>query len=306
MPVRAGLWPRAIALLIDGCLITFVLGSLGILFCLYRLAAESGSLTRWWVLELGMPPNLQVLQDLNIPLPPNFQVTHLVRCTKTLLGYVHDRVLIVAEITRSGATTTTRELTFPLDAEGLPRDRSISILYGSWFCGLHVLLEWQLATLGKDLMDIRVQSSAGGPPTLVQAIKRFLVRFFPTILLGSLSLMPIAGVSFTTAPALFWFVGLVSLLSFMAVQVNFIVEVRRRALPGMTVLPARKWLSDDKAPFRPVRRRYSGDRGGAGSARLGLRKLAFCRGHIRDKSLALPHISTGKCDRWKSSPHWKA
>ena len=43
--------------------------------------------------------------------------------------------------------------------------------------------------------------------------------------------MPIAGVSFTTAPALFWFVGLVSLLSFMAVQVNFIVEVRRRALP---------------------------------------------------------------------------
>ena len=39
------------------------------------------------------PQNLQVLQDLNIPLPPNFQVTDLVRCTKSLLGYVHDRVL---------------------------------------------------------------------------------------------------------------------------------------------------------------------------------------------------------------------
>ena len=39
---------------------------------------------------------------------------------------------------------------------------------------------------------------------------------------------------------------------------------------------------------------------------LGLRKLAFCRGDIRDKLAALPHHSTGKCDRWKSSPRWKA
>jgi len=232
MPVRAGLWPRAIALFIDGCLITFVIGFLGLV-----LFVPTGGRIRVADVLVGSrtctTPNLQVLQDLNIPLPPNFQVTHLVRCTKTLLGYVHDRVLIVAEITRSGATTTTRELTFPLDAEGLPtRPFYLDSLWFLVFAAYMLLLEWRTGrTLGKDLMDIRVQSLAGGPLTLVQAIKRFLVRFFPTILLGSLSLMPIAGVSFTTAPALFWLVGLVSLLSFMAVQVNFIVEVRRRALP---------------------------------------------------------------------------
>jgi uncharacterized RDD family membrane protein YckC len=232
MPVRAGLWPRAIALLIDGCLITVVLGSLGLV-----LFVPTGGRIRVADTLVGSrtctTPDLQVLQDLNIPLPQNFQVTDIVRCTKTVLGYVHDRVLIVAEITHSGATTTTRELTFPLDAEGLPtRTSYLDSLWFLVFAAYVLLLEWRTGrTLGKDLMDIRVQSLAGGPPTLVQAIKRFLVRFFPTILLGSLSLMSIAGVTATTAPALFWFAWLVSLLSFIAVVVNFIVEVRRRALP---------------------------------------------------------------------------
>jgi uncharacterized RDD family membrane protein YckC len=232
MPVRAGLWPRAIALLIDGCLITFVLGFLGL-----ALFVPTGGRIRVADTLVGSrtctTPNLQILQDLNIPLPQNFQVTHIARCTKTLLGYVHDRVLIVAEITHSGATTTTRDLTIPLDAEGLPtRPFYLDSLWFLVFAAYVLLLEWRTGrTLGKDLMDIRVQSLAGGPPTLVQAIKRFLVRFFPPILLGSLPLMSIAGVSSTTAPALFWFVGPVSLLSFVAVLVNFIVEVRRLALP---------------------------------------------------------------------------
>ena len=229
MPVRAGLWPRAIALLIDGCLITFVLGFLGLV-----LFVPTGGRIRVADTLVGSrtctTPNLQILQELNIPLPQNFQVTNIARCTKTLLGYVHDRVLIVAEITHSGAATTTRGLTIPLDPEGLPtRTFYLDSLWFLVFAAYMLLLEWRTGrTLGKDLMDIRVQSLAGGPPTLVQAIKRFLVRFFPTILLGSLW---IAGVTATTAPALFWFVGLVSLLSLMAVQVNFIVEVRRRALP---------------------------------------------------------------------------
>jgi uncharacterized RDD family membrane protein YckC len=232
MTVRAGLWPRAIALVIDGCLITVVLGSLGLV-----LFVPTGGRIRVADTLVGSrtctTPNLQILQDLNIPLPQNFRVTDIARCTKTLLGYVHDRVLVVAEITHSGATTTTRELTIPLDTEGLPtRAFYLDSLWFLVFAAYVLLLEWRTGrTLGKDLMDIRVQSLAGGPPTLVQAVKRFLVRFFPTILLGSLSLMSIAGVTATTAPALFWFVGLVSLLSFMAVVANFIVEVRRRALP---------------------------------------------------------------------------
>ena len=229
MPVRAGLWPRAIALLIDGCLITVVLGFIGLV-----LFVPTGGRIRVADTLVGSrtctTPNLQILQDLNIPLSPNFQVTHLVRCTKTLLGYVHDRVLIVAEITRSGATTTTRELTFPLDAEGLPtRPFYLDSLWFLVFAAYVLLLEWRTGrTLGKDLMDIRVQSLAGGPPTLVQVVKRFLIRFFPAILLGVLSLISIAGVTDMTAPAFFWFV---ILLSFMAVLVNFVVEGRRLALP---------------------------------------------------------------------------
>jgi len=136
MSVRAGLWPRAIALFIDGCLITFVLGFLGLV-----LFVPTGGRIRVADTLVGSrtctTPNLQVLQDLNIPLPPNFQVTHLARCTKSLLGYVHDRVLIVAEITRSGATTITRELTFPPRCRG-PADATVLSRFSmvSGFCGL--------------------------------------------------------------------------------------------------------------------------------------------------------------------------
>ena len=40
--------------------------------------------------------------------------------------------------------------------------------------------------------------------------------------------------------------------------------------------------------------------------RVGLRKLAFCRGRIRDKSAALSLHFSRKYVRWTSSPHWKA
>jgi uncharacterized RDD family membrane protein YckC len=232
MPVRTGLWPRAIALLIDGCLITLVLGFLGL-----ALFVPTGGRIRVAEMLVGSQTcaaqNQQVLQDLQIPLPPNFQATHLVRCTKTLLGYVHDRVLIVAELTHSGAATVTRELTFPLDARGLPAQPFyLDSLWFLVFAAYVLLLEWRAGrTLGKDLMDVRVQSSAEGTPTLGQVVKRFLVRFFPGILVGSLSLMSIAGVTATTAPAFFWSVWLASLLSSVAVLVNFVVEVRRNALP---------------------------------------------------------------------------
>jgi uncharacterized RDD family membrane protein YckC len=232
MPVRAGLWPRAIALLIDGCLITFVLGFLGLV-----LFAPTGGRIRVADTLVGSrtctTPNLQVLQDLNIPLPPNFQVTHLVRCTKTLLGYVHDRVLIVAEITRSEATTTIRELTFPLDAEGLPtRPFYLDSLWFLIFAAYVLLLEWRTGrTLGKDLMDVRVQSLAGGPPTLVQVVKRFLVRFFPLILAASLSFARGFGVLNLGDSGFPWVLWWLLMSPSLAIQANFIISVRHQSLP---------------------------------------------------------------------------
>jgi hypothetical protein len=221
------------ALLIDGCLVTLVLGFLGL-----ALFVPTGGKIRVADMLVGSrtctAQNPQVLQDLNIALPPNFQVTHLIRCTKTLLGYVHDRALIVAEITRSGAATVTRELTVPLDTEGLPtRPFYLDSLWFPVFAAYMLLLEWRTGrTLGKDLMDVRVQSLAGGLPKPVQVVKRFLVRFCPAIWPGSLFLMPMAGLTPTTAPALFWLVWLVSLLSCLAIILgNFVIEVRRGALP---------------------------------------------------------------------------
>jgi uncharacterized RDD family membrane protein YckC len=223
--VRAGLWPRAMALFIDGCLITVVLGVLGLVLFVptggkIRVAGESvGS-------QDCAPQNPQVLQELNVSVPPDLHITHVVRCTRSVLGYVHDRVLIVAEITRSGATTLTRERTFPLDTEGRPvRAFYLDSLSGLLFAAYVLLLEWRTGrTLGKDLMDIRVQSLGGNPPNLVQAIKRFFIRFLDIILLEILELIPMA-----TAPGLFWLV--VGLLYFVAVLVNFIISVRRNALP---------------------------------------------------------------------------
>jgi uncharacterized RDD family membrane protein YckC len=232
MPVRAGLWPRAIALIIDGCLITLVLGLLGLV-----LFVPTGGRIRVADTLVGSrtctTPNLEVLQDLNIPLPPNFQVTHLVRCTKPLLGYVHDRVLVVAEITRSGATTTIRELTFPLDAEGLPtRPFYLDSLWFLIFAAYVLLLEWRTGrTLGKDLMDVRVQSLAGGPPTLVQVVKRFLVRFFPLILASSLPFAQRFGVLNLGGSGFPWVLWWLLMSPFLAIQGNFIIAVRRRSLP---------------------------------------------------------------------------
>jgi hypothetical protein len=180
IPVRAGLWPRAIALLIDGCLVTLVLGFLGL-----ALFVPTGGKIRVADMLVGSrtctAPNPQILKDLNIALPPDFQVTHLVRCTKTLLGYVHDRVLIVAEITQSGTTAVTRDFTFPLDTEGLPtRPFYLDSLWLPVFAAYVLLLEWRAGrTLGKDLMDVRVQSVAGGLPTLVQVVNGFSFVFVP-------------------------------------------------------------------------------------------------------------------------------
>jgi uncharacterized RDD family membrane protein YckC len=219
------------ALFIDGCLITLILGVVG-----FALFGPTDGRVRVDNMLVGSQTcyeqNLQALQEFNLPLPADFQVTQVARCTKSILGHVHDRVLILAEITRSGAVTQTRQLTFPLDAEGRP----VQVFYldNLWFLifAAYVLfMEWRAGrTLGKDLMNIRVQSVTGAPPSFVQVVKRFLIRFFPMLVEG-LVFISLFGVTLTTAPGFFWLVWLVSLLSFAAIAVNVIVAVRRNTLP---------------------------------------------------------------------------
>src|SRR4051794_25011255 len=113
-PIRAGLWPRAIALLIDGCLISVVLGLVGLV-----LFGPTGGKIRVSEMLVGSQTctqqNPQILQNLDSSIPANFQTSYIVRCTKSVLGHVHDHVLIIGEITRSGPATRTRELTLPVD-----------------------------------------------------------------------------------------------------------------------------------------------------------------------------------------------
>lgn len=229
-PDRAGFWPRAIALFIDSCLITFILGFLGLVL----FAPTGGRIRVAGALVSSLqcsPQSLQVLQELNVSIPPDFQLTYIGRCTRSVLGHVHDRVLFVTDKVPSSAAGHARELTFPLDAEGRPtRAFYLDYLGGLLFAAYVLLSEWRTGrTLGKDLMDIRVQSLAGGPPNFVQTAKRFVLRFSGLILSEILSLLSVTGAIVSTAADFVWFgVGLV--LS-VAVLVNFIISVRRNALP---------------------------------------------------------------------------
>lgn len=227
-PVRAGFWPRAIALFIDSCLIAFILGFVGLIL----FAPTGGRVRVAGALVSSLqcsPQGLQVLQELNVSIPPDFQLTYIGRCTRSVLGHVHDRVLFVTDNVPSSAAGHARELTFPLDTEGRPtRAFYLDYLGGLLFAAYVLLSEWRTGrTLGKDLMDIRVQSLAGGPPSLVQVIKRFCIRFL--ILLEIPSWISMTGVSVSATAELIWF-GVGLLLS-VAVLANFILAVRRNALP---------------------------------------------------------------------------
>lgn len=224
-PVRAGLWPRAIALLIDGCCITLVLGILGLV-----LFAPTGGKIRVQHMLLGSQSctaeNPQIFQELDITLPSDFRVTQIGRCTNSLLGYVHDSVLVAAEVTRSGATTIIRELTYPLDTTGHPtRPFYLDSMWVLIFAIYVIALEWRTGrTLGKDLMDVRVRSQSGTGPGFAPVVKRFLVRFFGLVLLQCLSLI-------ATSPDVSLAVPIAGLLAFVAVSIDFVVSVRSGGLP---------------------------------------------------------------------------
>lgn len=223
--VRAGLWPRAIALLIDGCCITLVLGLLGLV-----LFTPTGGKIRVQHMLLGSQSctaeNPQVFQELDIALPSDFRVTQIARCTNSLLGHVHDSVLVAAEVTRSGATTIIRELTYPLDTAGHPtRPFYLDSMWVLIFAIYVIALEWRTGrTLGKDLMDVRVQSQSGASPGFAPVVKRFLVRFIGLVVLQCLSLI-------ATSPTVSLAILFAGLLAFVAVSIDFVLAVRRGDLP---------------------------------------------------------------------------
>ncbi len=229
--IRGRFWRRWFALVVDVLAIGVVLAALGILL----FGPTDGRI------RVGnVPVHVRTCYGLSsLPaefrLPQDFKVTHAARCTFSFLGYVYNRVMIVSEVTRSGAVTYTRSVTVAVDADGRPvwafyLDYLVIFL----LAGYLLLLEWRFgSTLGKNLLDLRVQSLGGGSLSFAQAAKRTFVRLLPVLILtpvlipamwldadGLLALLNY----FLPASAIAAAVGLILL-------VNFIVTVRRGNLP---------------------------------------------------------------------------
>jgi uncharacterized RDD family membrane protein YckC len=230
---RAGFWRRALAILIDLALIAFISTITGVLLFgptdgRIRVGSALIDFTRCSRVDP---------QQLTLPDPPPFHITNADRCTKAFFGIVHDRILRVAEITHSGATTYTRWMTYPVDADGhVTKAFYTDYLTLIVLVAYVLLLEWRYGwTLGKRVMHIRVQSLGGGPITFIQAVIRSAVRFLPWPLFALPFILPL----FTSYEAFFAFAAsttakMLILVTFIAALVfiaNYVAATCRRKLP---------------------------------------------------------------------------
>jgi uncharacterized RDD family membrane protein YckC len=162
-----------------------------------------------------------------VRLPPDFKVTHAARCTLQFLGCVYDLVVVLSEVTQSGAGTVIRTIWFAIDADGQPMRVFYLDYLGIFLFAAYLLTtEWRFGkTLGMDLLDMRVQSLGGGPLTFVQAGKRLSVRLIPTLIFAPLLFLTEAETD--TALILLTVAALAALIQL----INFIIAVRRGNLP---------------------------------------------------------------------------
>jgi uncharacterized RDD family membrane protein YckC len=230
---RAGFWRRALALAIDVVVVAFIVTVAGTI-----LFALTGGQVRLSTALIDTVSCAQVdPQQLVLPNPPPFRITHAERCTKRFFGYVHDRTLRVSEVTQSDSVTYIRAVTYPVGADGrlVPADYIDFMIYV--LLVVYVLvLEWRFGrTIGKRLVGIRVQSLGGGAMTFEQAVKRSVIRFLP----WPLFMVPFVLPLFTSYDAFFSFMTstnaqAIMLIFIVAVLVfvgNFVKATRRRELP---------------------------------------------------------------------------
>lgn len=226
---RARFWRRAIAFFIDVFTIGIFLSVLGL--ALFKptngaIRISSVPLSARHCSEVSSPP-------VGIRLPPDFRVTHIFRCTFQFLGFVYNRVGLISEVTPlRGGIFTTRTVRFAIDAHGQPVRAFYLDYLGIFLLPACLLLsEWRFGkTLGKYLLDVRVRSLSGGALTIGQAAKRLLVRSIPSLVLAPVVLLPYLmdpAATITVKPAPYVASGTAGL----ALLVNFIISVRRSALP---------------------------------------------------------------------------
>jgi uncharacterized RDD family membrane protein YckC len=229
--IRARFWRRLFAFIIDGLLISLVLGLVGLL-----LFAPTNGRVRVSTLPIFKNDCSVPTSDFaELHIPPDFHITNAARCTKSLLGHVFDRTLTVAEVTRSGSVTYTRSFTAAIDIDGHPiaafyLDYMFVIILAAYL----VVFEWRRgATVGQDLLGMHVQSLGGGPLTFTQAAKRLIMRyvpFAPFIVANYLAMMVDTARLFELL-VYFSGAGAISVLLSIVFLLNFIFSVRRGQLP---------------------------------------------------------------------------
>jgi uncharacterized RDD family membrane protein YckC len=230
---RAGFWRRAVAFLIDAVAVSLLLSVIGLV-----LFAPSGERIRVAAAFGNTDCAAVEPQQLKVSVPAGFRLTNAARCTRTFLGRVVDRTLVIEEVTKQAEKgdyeiTYKRSLTYPVDAEGHPVE--VFQLDDLWIYVLAVYLllaEWRFgATLGKKLLGVWVRPLAGGALTLDRTARRVLVRLVPFAPLAlSSTNAKIAGLMLESM-VLFLAVLGAWLLVWLVFLVNFVHAVRAGNLP---------------------------------------------------------------------------
>jgi len=170
---RAGFWRRLGALLCDAALVLIPLQvAVAILF----------SQTNGWVqgsfgFKTTICSPVSQLPDGLQPAPPD-GFNSIQDCRETLFGLVNGRALIVAKTTVNGLTKTSFFRSYPLDAEGRPREGTFDV---TWIAILSLLaymvcMEWRFGeTFGKLATGIRVVD-AENPASIGIPFGRALLR----------------------------------------------------------------------------------------------------------------------------------
>ena len=229
---RAGFWRRACAFAIDAMAISLLLSTLG--FALFEPSGERIRATPTFNDAdcTKVDPN-----QLKLTLPAGFKVTNVERCTRTFLGRVVDRVLVVEEVTKSEKGdyefTYKRSLSYAVDANGRPVDVVRLDDYYVYVLAVYLLLaEWLLgATLGKKLLGVWVKPLTGAGLKFDQVARRVLVRMIPFAPMGMPSVTAKIAMLLVENTALFAAALGAWVLIFVVFLVNFVRAVRVGQLP---------------------------------------------------------------------------
>lgn len=229
---RAGFWRRAAAFLIDAIVISLLLSALGL-----ALFEPSGERIRAAPTFNETDCTTLDPQQLKLALPAGFKVTNAARCTRTFLGRVVDRVLVVEEVTKSEKGdyefTYKRSLSYAIDAQGRPVDVVRLDEYYVYVLAVYLLLaEWLFgATLGKKLLGVWVKPLTGATLKFDQVARRVLVRLIPFAPMGMPSVAAKITMLLVENTALFLAAIGAWLLVLIVFLVNFVRTVRVGQLP---------------------------------------------------------------------------